>query len=99
MGCTSLRTRDHGCCLVSTWNPRACRDCVVIRAHGCPGVITVDLDRTQEVAGSIPASSTLKKFLVLVSFLLFRPGLLGDCSTAGQRRVHQASGRVARLAR
>jgi hypothetical protein len=65
MGCTSLRTRDHGCCLVSTWNPRACRDCVVIRAHGCPGVITVDLDRTQEVAGSIPASSTLRTVSVL----------------------------------
>jgi hypothetical protein len=33
---------------------------VVIRAHECPGVITVDLDRTQEVAGSSPASSTLE---------------------------------------
>ena len=31
---------------------------MVIRAHECPGVITVDLDRTQEVAGSIPASSS-----------------------------------------
>ena len=72
MGCTSLRTRDHGCCLVSTWNPRACRDCVVIRAHGCPGVITVDLDRTQEVAGSIPASSTSGSPVLagLSSFLL-----------------------------
>ncbi len=35
---------------------------MVIRAHECPGVITVDLNRTQEVAGSIPASSTPQVF-------------------------------------
>jgi hypothetical protein len=35
---------------------------VANRAQQCPPVITIKLDRTQEVAGSIPASSTFAEF-------------------------------------
>jgi hypothetical protein len=56
LGCISLRTRVHEWQLVSTSNCVSCRD---IRGHSCPRVPTCDhekLDRTQEVAGSIPAT-------------------------------------------